>query len=161
MVREEEAARVLHPWLGAAFLGACDICARVCAQLNGFNALEGDFAVLYGNLDRLLFRTLREMTGGEMRIWLDDGRTVRVRVDDVDQMADDVLYLLLRTLPRNAAQYARVRQYAMTHESLSALRTLYADFSAFQSDDELRLIARTARTCHAPFRWRGWLPDEA
>ena len=40
---------------------------------------------------------------------LDDGRVIRVRVDDVDQMADELLYLVLDQLPRSAEQYARLR----------------------------------------------------
>ena len=48
----------------------------------------------------------------------------------------------------------------MTHDSLSALRALYQDFRAFQTEDELELIARTARSGHPAYRWRAWLPEE-
>lgn len=159
MVREETVARMLRPWLGAAFLAACDVCAQVCALLNAFSPEDGDLEALAAQLDHLLFHQVRSLTEGDMRVLLDDGRVVRVRVDDVDQMADEALYLALRQLPRSAYQYGRLRQFAMTHDSLSALRALYQDFAAFQTADELALIARTARSGHPAYRWRGWLGE--
>ena len=161
MVQEESAARVLRPWLGAAFLSACDICAQVCGALNGFPAEDGDLGELAQRLGSLLFHAVRTLTEGDMRVLLDDGRVVRVRVDDIDQMADELLFLVLRGLPRSAWQYGRLRSFALSHESLSALRALYQRFSSFQTEDELALIARTVRTCHPAYRWRGWLPDES
>ena len=72
-------------------------------------------------------------------------------------VADEVLYLKLQQLPRNPEQYQRLRQFAMTHESLSALRTLYLRFAAFQTPDELDFIARTVRSAYSPYRWHEWL----
>ncbi len=160
MVRMETVARVLQPWLGAAFLRASDVCARVCGLLNGFDAAADDPDTLYHSLDSLLFGELRAVTREDMRVLLDDGRTMRVRVDDVAELADELLYLALHQLPHSAWQYSRLRTYAMTHDSLSALRALYQDFAAFQTADELALIARTAREAHPAYRWRAWLPEE-
>lgn len=159
MVLKESVTRVLQPWLGAAFLNACDVCSRVCGLLNGFDIAQEDPAELFRRLSSLLFSLLRQVTGGDMCVLLDDGRRMRVRVDDLDQMADELLYLSLRQLPHNAWQYTRLRQYAMTHASLSALRALYQDFAAFQTEDELELIARTVRGAHPAYRWRGWLEN--
>ncbi|MBQ9300668.1 MAG: hypothetical protein IJ214_09165 [Clostridia bacterium] len=160
MVHEDSVARVLRPWLGAAFLAACDICAQLCGALNAFSPEDGDPAALSAQLDTLLFHRVRELTRGDMRVLLDDGRVIRIRVDDIDQMADELLYLALCRLPLNAWQYGRLRQFALSHESLSALRALYERFAAFQTEDELALIARTVRGCHPAYRWRGWLPDQ-
>ena len=161
MVRVDTAAQVLRPWLGTAFLTACDVCERACAALNAFSPAAGDMAALADRLNTLLFRQIRALTEGDMRVLLDDGRVVRVRVDDIDQMADELLFLVLRGLPRSAWQYGRLRSFALSHESLSALRALYQRFSSCQTEDELALIARTVRTCHPAYRWRGWLPDES
>jgi len=160
MIRADAVAAVLRPWLGAAFIAGCDICERAAVLMSGFDSANGSLEGLAADLNALVFRTLRSGTRGDMRVLLDDGRVIRVRLDDVDQMADEALYLALRCLPRSAWQYARLRQFAMTHESLSALRALYVDFTSFQTEDELRLIARTARSCHPPYRWRGWLGEQ-
>ncbi|MBQ7455602.1 MAG: hypothetical protein IJS53_04095 [Clostridia bacterium] len=150
----------LRPWLGAAFLERCDVCMRALALLRAFDAGSGDIESLRARLDTLLFRAVRAMTEGDMRVLLDDGRVVRVRVDDISQMADELLYLALRETPRTPWHYQRLRDYALTHESLAALRALYVDLRAFQSADELALIARTARMCYPPFRWQGWLTED-
>ena len=160
MVQENAVRETLCPWLGTAFLSWCDVCNQACGLLNGADCSQAGLDALYGALDRLLFHTLRDGTRGDMRILLDDGRTVRVRLDDVDQMADDVLYLALADLARTPWQYGQVRQFALTHSSLAALRALYTGFAAFQTQDELRLIARTIRSCHPAFRWRGWLAEQ-
>ena len=159
MVRVELVSQLLRPWLGAAFLEACDVCNRVCGLLNGCDIAQEDPEALYERLNSLLFGLIRQVTRGDMCVLLDDGRRMRVRVDDVDQMADELLYLSLRQLPHNAWQYGRLRQFAMTHDSLAALRALYQDFAAFQTEDELRLIARTVRGAHPAYRWRAWLEN--
>lgn len=45
----------------------------------------------------------------------------------------------------------------MRQGSLSALRALYIDFQAFQTEEEWRTVIRVIKTCHPPFRWRNWL----
>ena len=146
MVAQERVARLLQPWLGAAFLQRCDLAQQAADTLNGCDIAQTPIALLAKDLDEMIFHTLRDMTFGDMRVLLDDGRTMRVRVDDV-----------LQQLPRNPEQYQRLRQFAMTHESLSALRTLYLRFAAFQTPDELDFIARTVRSAYSPYRWHEWL----
>ncbi len=150
---------LLRPWLGAELLSRCDVCARAEGLLRAFEPVNGDIEALFHQLSTLFFSTVREMTRGTMCVRLDDGKIMRVRVDDIDQMADEVLYLRLHTLPRNAVQCWRLRQYAMTHDSLAALRALYVDFAAFQTEDERSVMERMIRTCHPAYRWRAWLPE--
>ena len=101
MVAQERVMRLLQPWLGAAFLQRCDLAHQAADTLNGCDIAQTPIALLAKDLDEMIFHTLRDMTFGDMRVLLDDGRTMRVRVDDVDAMADEVLYLKLQQLPRN------------------------------------------------------------
>ena len=102
MVAQERVTRLLQPWLGAAFLQRCDLAQQAADTLNGCDIAQTPIALLAKDLDEMIFHTLRDMTFGDMRVLLDDGRTMRVRVDDVDAMADEVLYLKLQQLPRIA-----------------------------------------------------------
>lgn len=157
-MRERELTALLRPWLGADFLSKCGVCAQLDELLSAFDLTAGDIGALYERLSACLFDAVRGVTCGDMRVKLDDGRYMRVRVDDIDQMADEVLYLRLRDLAHNPTQCSRLRAYAMTHDSLAAFRALYVDFAAFQTDDELAFIARTVRACHDRYRWQSWLP---
>ena len=157
MASQEQITLLLQPWLGTAFLQCSGLAQQVTACLNCCDITHSPIASLLKSLDEMIFRSLRDSTRGDMRVLLDDGRTMRVRVDDVVAMADEALYFALQLLPRNPEQYQRLRQFAMTHESLSALRALYLRFAAFQTADELELIARTVRSAYPPYRWHSWL----
>ena len=126
MASQEQITLLLQPWLGTAFLQCSGLAQQVTACLNCCDITHSPIASLLKSLDEMIFRSLRDSTHGDMRVLLDDGRTMRVRVDDVDAMADEALYFALQLLPRNPEQYQRLRQFAMTHESLSALRALSA-----------------------------------
>lgn len=154
-----EIRALLRPWLGEELLSHCDICAQAEELLQAFEPATGDIEMLFQRLSTLFFSTVREYTRRAMCVRLDDGRIMRVRVDDIDQMADEALYLRLRLLPHSAFQCSRLRQYAMTHDSLSALRALYVDFAAFQTEDERAFIERMIRACHPAYRWRAWLRE--
>ena len=72
-------------------------------------------------------------------------------------MADELLYVLMEHLPVTKSNYRIISEYSMHPGSLSALRALYARYEAFQSEEEYRTVIRIIKTCHPPFRWRGWL----
>ena len=159
MVQAEEISVLLHPWLGKALLLRSDVCEKAVALLNGFMPEAGNLESLEKSLDTLLFRTVHSMTQGDMRILLDDGRIVRVRMDDFAMMADDLLYLKMREISRMPRGYERIRSYAMSHSSLAALRALLVDLASMQSEEELAAVAQTVRSCHPPFRWQYWLQN--
>ena len=160
MVCVEKVGVLLRPWLGGALLECCDIAGEICGMLSAFDDMHGDPAVLAQQMDEKLFRTVHELTRGDMRVLLDDGRVMRVRVDDFAVMADELLYLQFQGWIRSAFNCSRLRDFAMRHESLAALHALYVEFSAFQTEDELEFIAQTVKMCHPPFRWRMWLKHD-
>jgi hypothetical protein len=70
------------------------------------------------------------------------------------------LYLRFRTLVHSAWNCSRIREFALSNDSLSAIRALYVDFAEFQTEEEKAMLAHTARTCHPAYRYRSWLKDE-
>lgn len=159
MVRADEIGVLLRPWLGQALLLRSDVSERIAELLNSFMPEADNLESLEKSLDTLLFRTVHSMTQGDMRILLDDGRIVRVRMDDFAMMADDLLYLKMREISRLPRGYERIRSYAMSHSSLAALRALLVDLASMQSEEELAAVAQTVRACHPRFRWQYWLQN--
>ena len=157
MVSQAQVMIVLRPWLGGPLLEALTPTAReIAGRLNGFT-FGGGRDGLAGELDSLLFRAVRQATGGKMLIPLDDGTWVRSRLEDFAAMADELMLLPFLELPVDRKHLQCLRDYALRHPSLSALRALYTRFAPLQTGEELAAIASVAKSCYPAFRWREWL----
>lgn len=158
MTALEQTAATLRPWLGSAFVaGHAELMQRISIRLTHFVPGRDSLQGLATAMDSLLFMAVRDQTGGRMVLQLDDGKLMRVKLNDFAMMADELLYILLAALPRTAASYATLNEHAIRQGSLAALKALHLHYEAFQSEDERKLNQRIIRTCHPPFRWRGWL----
>lgn len=156
MVAQAQVMIALKPWLGAPLLEKLSgLTGDLAARLNGFSIRKN--IPLAQEMDSMLFRAVREITGGRMLAQLDDGTYVRIRLEDFSAMADELMLLVFLEFPADSRHLLFLRQYSMEHASLSALRVLYTRFSALQTGEELAAIASVARACYPPFRWRDWL----
>lgn len=160
MIRIERVERLLQPWLGGALLRYTDVCVHVLQLLEDFDVMHGDYALLAEDIRELLYRTVSETTGGSMTVYRDNGRRAVIRAEDLDIMTDALLYLCFETLVHSAFHCGKLRAYALRHNSLSAIRALYVDFASFQTEEEKKMLAYTARTYHPAFRYRSWLKEE-
>ena len=157
MVSQAQVMIVLKPWLGGPLLEVLTPAVReIAGRLNGFS-IWGNRDDLAGELDSLLFRAVREATGGKMLIALEDGTWVRSRLEDFAAMADELMLLPFMELPADEKHLRYLRDYSMCNPSLSALRALYTRFAPLQTRDELSAIASVAKSCYPAFRWREWL----
>lgn len=160
MIQVEHAQRLLRPWLGQALLDCTNLCEDVALMLDDFDVMHGDYGHLAEELKRLIFRTVHAITRGDLTVFRDNGARARIRMEDFDIMADSLLYLVFHTLVHSAWNCSRIREFALSHDSLSAIRALYVDFAEFQTAEEKAMLAYTARTCHPSFRYRAWLKDD-
>lgn len=157
MVSQAQVMIVLKPWLGGPLLEALTpTVGEIAGRLNGFS-FGGSRDGLAAELDSLLFRAVRQATGGRMLIALEDGTWVRVRLEDFTAMADELMLLPFLELPTDEKQLQSLRDYSMRYPSLSALRALYTRFAPLQTREELAAIASVVKSCYPPFRWREWL----
>ena len=157
MVSQAQVMIVLKPWLGGPLLEALTpTVGEIAGRLNGFS-FGGSRDGLAAELDSLLFRVVRQATGGRMLIALEDGTWVRVRLEDFAAMADELMLLPFLELPTDEKQLQSLRDYSMRYPSLSALRALYTRFAPLQTREELAAITSVVKSCYPPFRWREWL----
>ena len=158
MVDKETLRRLLTPWLGTAFLSGFDRgLGRLADALNACLQGAWDFEEASGLVGDRLLVAVRDATRARMVVLLDSGSAVRVRVDDFDRMADELLYEVFRRLPRSRESFERVNAYSFRHDSLSALRALYVDFAGYLSEDERRVLRRMIVGNHPAYRYRAWL----
>ncbi len=154
----ERTASVLRPWLGSDFVAAhAPLMERLCLRLTRFLPQRDSLALTAQDLDSLLFMAVRDATGGRMLLRMDNDTYIRVRLADFAVMADELLCLLMEKLPVDEQSFLLIRDYSLHAGSLAALKALYLRYEAFQSPEEFKTIVRVIRTCHPPFRWRGWL----
>ena len=157
MIAASQVMIALQPWLGAPLARAIEPCMdEITHRLNAYSSRQAPDQ-LQDDLDSLLFCAVRDATRGRMLIQMEDGSLIRIQVDDFATMADELLYLLFSQFPVDGRHLLLLQEYSMRRESLSALKTLYTRFAALQSPQELQMIASVARSCHEPYRLRGWL----
>ena len=154
----EQTASVLRPWLGGDFVTAhAPLMEHVTLRLSQFLPQRDSLEKTAQDLDSLLFMAVRDATGGRMLLRMDTNQYIRVKVADFSLMADELLFLLMEQLRVDGQNFLLIRDYSLRSGSLAALKALYLRYEAYQSPEEFKTIARVIRTCHAPFRWRGWL----
>lgn len=158
MIAVAQVEIALQPWLGVRLSRALfPFMEEIAGLLNGYSAHRAPPDALFHQLDSLLFRAVREQTGGSMLAMLQDGSWIRIQVEDFATMADDLLLLVFQLFPVDSFHLLLLRDYSMRQSSLAALRVLYTRFAALQTPGELETIASVARACHPAFRLRGWL----
>lgn len=158
MTAYEKTVDILTPWLGSIFvLNHTPLMERISFRLAHFNPDKDSLQFLAQEIDSSLFMALRDATKARMLVHLDNGQHIKVRLLDFAVMADELLYPVMRDLPQNMTSFHLIRDYSIRQGSLSALRALCLDFTAFQTEEEWRTVLRVIKTCHPPFRWRSWL----
>ena len=160
MIQAEHTQKLLRPWLGQALLDCTGLCDQAAQMLEDFDVMHGDYGDLARDIKHLLYYAVQAVTQGEMTVVRDRGAHARIRMEDFDIMADALLYLVFHTLVHSAWNCSRIREFALSHDSLSAIRALYVDFAEFQTAEEKAMLAYTARTCHPAFRYRSWLKED-
>lgn len=157
MVAKATVIVALTPWLGQRLIRMLDESVeRITHWLNAWSEKQ-ELDELRRKINSLLFLSVRQATEGRLVIPLDDGSCVRVRLEDFEIMADDVMYTLFAQFPPDAAHLLTVREFSMRQESLAALRALYTRFGELQSRQELDTIASFIRKSYPAYRWRSWL----
>lgn len=157
VVAQGQVLGLMQPWLGTELTAALAPAAEdITRRLNAYT-IRQDPDELLAQIDSLLFRAVHGATRGSMIVALPDGSRVRMRLDDISALADEILFLALNELPADQKHLQAVQQFSLRRDSLSALRALYVHFAPLETREELNAIAALTRNCYPPFRWREWL----
>ena len=148
---------ILEPWLGQDILHSTDLVKSIYTEIERFDSDKGDIEELRKRLESLIFRKIHEKTDGNMRILLNNGTKIRIYLEDISDIADELIYPVLLNVPQTTEQYHRILMFAMTHDSLSALHILYDHFERFQTKEDLKTVSRTIREGYRSCRWKSWL----
>ncbi|MBQ4074360.1 MAG: hypothetical protein IJD39_04070 [Clostridia bacterium] len=157
MIATAQVMAALQPWLGARLSHwMAPLMEEMALKMNAYST-RNDPKALRDELDSMLFQALRHFTRGTMLAEISDGSWVRIQIEDIAMMADELMLLIFDQFSVDSHHLLLLRDYSMGCASLSALRVLYTRFAPLQSEQELQAIAGVIRACHPAFRWRQWL----
>lgn len=156
-IEQTDVERVLRPWLGSLFLNAHPLAETITQKLSAYSPFRQDFDSLYNELEVLLITRLNSLTGGTLTVILDNYHSRRLGQSAIAAMTDDLMGVVFDQLSPFSANYLKINEYSLHHESLNALRVLYQKYESFYTAEEREFMVRMIRTVYPEERYRGWL----
>ena len=145
MVSESQLYLILQPWFGSTLSKALyPAVQRILDRFHGYTEKQ-DLNDLYEWLRVLLFGEVRRITRATMVVELDSGDRILLRSDDIDILADDLLFPLFETFRRDEAHCATLKPFAMQNGSLSAYRALFTMYADVMDPAERAVMERVIR----------------
>lgn len=157
IIRTERVQQALCGWIGTQLAKETPIAEQAAQVLRAYVPRRVAMDTVARQLEDVLFRGLYAALGRGMTARLDDGSLRRIRMDDLPDMADDVLLVLLEAMDLYAVSYGIVREYAMETGSRSALTVLYTRYASFQTPEELAVMAQVLRERYPAAQRPEWL----
>ncbi len=115
---------------------------------------------LRAQVESCLLPPITRSTGCSMTLVTDDYRTVRLTLNDIARLTDDVMGVVFDCLPPISINYEKLNEYALHVQSLSAMRVLYQKYQAFFSEEEYAFLQKMIRAVYPPDDYEAWLePD--
>ena len=155
----KDVERVLNPWLGTMLLSSSPIAAEIAHEVMEYAPYRQTFQELKETIDHDLFAGVSRATGGSMCVVLDDYSTRRLKLKDMEWMADDVMGLAFDCLTPFSANFTKLNDYALHAESLAALRVLYQKYRDFFTEEQYVFIIQMIRKIYPKERYAAWLKE--
>ena len=156
-IRPEDVRAALEPMLGTRFVLSTPICGDTayCLSLYAPSCMTLDD--MYARVKECIFGCLYDTLGQGMVLTLENGVRLRLRLKDVDTLADAALGVLLDALPGAQLPLEFLRSYALDSGLLCAMRVLLQRYGAVLPSMEREMLARIIRENHPADRYSAWL----
>lgn len=153
----KDVERVLRPWLGSLILTSGTLVADIASVVMEYAPYRHTLTQLRDCLAHDLLTGVNRATGGSMCVVLDNYRTKRLTLLDMQWITDDIMGLVFDNLTVFSANFEKLNDYALHEESLSALRVLYQKYRSFFSDEQYAFMIRMIQSIYPPERYAVWL----
>lgn len=152
--------QVLRPWLGTLFLSSNTLAEGVAQKLKEHAPYRQTLETLRTEIESYMITNLNRLTHGDMRVMLDNYRTVRLSLQDILWMTDDVMGVLFDRLTPFSMNFEKLSDYALHVESLAAMRVLYQKYASFFSEEEYRFLIKMVKKTYPAYRYEAWLDND-
>ena len=150
--------QALAPYLGSEVLRQTGLADTVAGLLRAYSPYRTTLMELGEGLCNRLFSDLYALLGPRMTVQLDNGMLHRISLQELPEMADDVMGILFDAMTISPDHQQSLTEYAMHQTSLSAMRVLLLKYGASMDDMEKDILRRIIRDNYSPEKYISWLP---
>ncbi len=158
-VNLDEVNDALKPWLGALFLMSTPLSQAITYQMGQYSPARETLEQMRERLEHHMLVELNRLTKSSMCIMVENYQTKRLTLRDIEYMTDDLMGLLFDRLSPFSSNFERLNEYALQHESLSALRVLYQKYASFFSQEEYQFMIHMIKSLYPKDRYQDWLQN--
>ena len=156
-IRPEDVFTALEPMLGTQFLSATPLCGNVADCLSLYAPSCMTLNDMFLKVRDVIFGNLYAALGQGMVLTLENGVRLRLRLKDIDTLADEALGLLLDVLPGDQLPLTFLRPFALETGLLCAMRVLLQRYGAVLPSMEREMLIRIVKENHPADRYSSWL----
>ena len=153
----QDVERVLRPWVGTTFLSSNSFAEELTHKLREHAPYRQTLFDLRADVEGHMVTKLSRFTGGTMCVMLDNYHTVRLTLQDIQWMTDDVMGVLFERLTPFSTNFEKLNDYALQVESLAAMRVLYQKYAPFFTEDEFRFLIGMIQKLYPAHLYETWL----
>ena len=147
----------LEPMLGTQFVSATPLCENAAACLSQYAPSCMTLTDMFLRVKDCIFGDLYSALGQGMVLTLENGVRLRLRLKDIDTLADEALGILLDALPGDQLPLTFLRPYALETGLLCAMRVLLQRYGAVLPSMEREMLIRIVKENHPADRYSSWL----
>lgn len=147
----------LEPLLGTRFVTATPLCENTARCLSLYAPSCMTLEDMFTRVRECIFGDLYEALGPGMLLTLESGVRLRLRMMDIDTLADEALGVLMDALPGDQLPLEFLRGYALQSGRLCAMRVLLQRYGAVMPSLEREMLQRIIRENFPADRYAAWL----
>lgn len=148
---------VFEPLLGTRFVETTPICLRTADCLRLYAPSMMTLGDMFTRVRECIFGEMYAALGQGMVLTLENGVRLRLRLKDIDTLADEALGVLLDMLPGNQLPLEFLRGFALESGLLCAMRVLLQRYGAVLPSLEREMLIRIIKENHPADRYAAWL----
>ena len=148
---------VLKPWLGALFLMSTPLSQELNYQMMQYSPVRETLEQLRQRVEQHILVRMDKLTRSSMCIMVENYKTKKLSLRDIELMTDDLMGLIFERLSPIETNFDKLNEYALQHESLSALRVLCQKYSSSFTKEEYDFMIQMIKRLYPEERYQSWL----
>lgn len=156
-IHAEDVCTALAPMLGERFVAQTPLCQHAAECLRKYAPSCMTLGEMLDRVRECIFGDLYNALGQGMVLTLESGVRLRIRMRDVDTLADAALGVLMDALPADQLPLENLRSFALQSGLLCAMRVLLQRYGSVMPSMEREMLIRIVRENHPADRYSDWL----